>query len=930
MPPKLRSRAARPFPVVLLLACYGCSGFAGLVYEVAWKEHLTGYFGGTVFATTTILSIFMGGLGLGSWIGSRIVGRLARPIKAYGYLELAIAVLAPIALPFMSRMPTIVTAGLFVLPAAVLMGLTWPIAVAAGGDGRSRPQLTGYLYGFNTLGAVAGSLAAGFLLLRWLGITRTVYVAAAVSALAGLVALLWPSGSRSSSAAGATGRPLRLELWPYVLSGAAGMAYQVAWTRALVLAIGSSAHAFSLILAAYIFGIAAGSLAIGPRLGRISDPARAAGRIQAAVVLFALLTAPLIGELPGLIERLVIGGFGYGRLLLVQFALVLALLFVPTLGGGMLLPVLCRFARDDAERAATAGRFYMAGSFGAIGGAAVAGFVLIPLPGVGMQGTLWIASAAGALAMTRWWGRRRLRHSALVVAAGVAIALLAGRWNQQVMTSGPYLARPSSEGARVLLYREDTEVTVAVTESDTGQRTLKINGKPDASNGYEDMSTQTLLGTIPLMLRPGARRVCVLGLGSGVTTGAVLAHPVERVDTVEISPAVIEAARLFEDVNAGALDDERSRIHRADAKRFLTEVEQRYDVIISEPSNPWMAGIAQLYTVEMLTAARDALVDGGLHCQWLQGYSMSETDFVAVQATMRHVFPHVQLWETSPADYLLIGSTQPIEIDPVGMYFVFQRPEVGPLLRAVNIREPAHLTYYFAAGDEDVARWTEGVEPLTIDRCRLTWSTPAYVNRSEHRRIVARLAQAEGLPAMVGDAYAGTWFRNSLRSARQARRALAAASEASAASDLQRTLEAYRQLFAVCPDDFRWSFLVQRDFAAARAQAPDLAETFDELIRRVHERIRQRSDAGDAALQGASDLRSAANLLEQSPLDPRLLFRTALLAHEADEAWTALLLLRAWSQWPGDERLLQLLRQRIPDEHYWLLAGGDAKQGQTR
>ncbi|MEE8524064.1 MAG: fused MFS/spermidine synthase, partial [Thermoanaerobaculia bacterium] len=657
----------------IFLGLFFLSGACGLTYEIVWSRLLVFVFGGTTFAITTVLTCFMGGLALGSWLAGRMSGRrlFARPARLYGILEIFIglaALLVPVLMEWSTGLYRIlehhlghsflllsvarvtVSAAILLLPTAA-MGATLPLLASA--FTRRRTQIGGdvaALYGANTFGAFVGCAGAGFFLLPQLGLSGSIRTAAAVNLAAGAVALLMSlrpeSEPREVAAeeadAGRQDRKgkARTLLLLYGLSGFAAMAYQVAWTRALILSMGSSTYSFSTIVSCYIFGLAAGSLVMTRWVDKVRRPLSLAGLLQTAIALSALFVVPLFGKLPDVVAHATASPeASFGSVLFLEAAWAFGLLIVPTFCMGALLPLVCRIYDPSPERAGrSVGDVYAANTAGTILGAALAGFVLIPLSSVGMERTIHIASILN-LVVGSWFllaqTPGKIRRYALAAGAWLVAALTVGvtePWSRELMTSGPYLGRtPGGSGWDLVFYREGIDATVSVERSEEGHLSLSVNGKADASTLDDDMLTQSLVGVLPMLQRPDAREVCLIGLGSGVTAGAILTFDADRLDVAEISRAVVDASRLFDDVAGAPLDDPRSRLYRADGRNFLLLGEpQSYDVIVSEPSNPWISGIANLFTREFFELSRSRLVPGGVHAQWLHGYSMDPANFAAV------------------------------------------------------------------------------------------------------------------------------------------------------------------------------------------------------------------------------------------------------------------------------------------------------------
>jgi len=315
-----------------------------------------------------------------------------------------------------------------------------------------------------------------------------------------------------------------------------------------------------------------------------------------------------------------------------------------------------------------------------------------------------------------------------------------------------------------------------------------------------------------MLLKPDAGRVVVIGLGAGVTAAAVLAHPVESVDVVEISSAVVEAAGLFAEANRDALDDPRLRMHRADGRNFLLLSDRKYDVIISEPSNPWISGIANLFTTEFFEIARSRLEPGGIHAQWIHAYSMDVDDFAAIIATLSRVFEHVQLWETGFDDYVILGSDEPIVIDVEGLYLAAGRPAVNPMLGAIHLNDPMQLAHYYVADARDLERWLEGQESLIDDRPRLEFSAPRFIVEGMVSEIDWNLLSADGTPELTGDprAMLNREFRETVLRGREAKRYLYDARAAFDRRDYAGVFDAVPQAAASAPDDYRMLLSVGR------------------------------------------------------------------------------------------------------------------------
>ncbi|HEY8514417.1 MAG TPA: fused MFS/spermidine synthase [Candidatus Binatia bacterium] len=711
-----------------LALCFFLSGLGSLVLEVVWTRQLRLVFGSTTLAASTILVAYMLGLGLGGLFGGRLSRRIADGVRAYGLMEIAIGAYALVVPLAFARFPELNRAWLYALdfwPAAVtrfllalavlliptiLMGATLPLLVAAVTRADARVgRATGLLYGINTLGAVAGVFLATFVLLPWLGLTGASWFGAGLDVVVGMVALVaLPRVAAVAAGEGAhapsLGEPapelepkaparaaadrraqgtVALLLVSYALVGFTALVYEVAWTRALASVLGSSIYAFAAMLGAFLAGIALGSLAVRGRIDAARNPLALLAAGLLALGALALATTLVLPLLPDLFLRfLEANGLDPGPILVLQVALAMLVMLPPTLVLGALFPLLTLLvSRHAADPGSAVGRVYFANTIGSASGAFCAGFVLIPH--LGLRTTLALAAAinfatAGSVLLRLPW-RRPLARVAAATPLALALLLLVAPppLDPEALTRGVFnrpdahldfgIAMQPLEGVaddEMLLYRDGLNTTVSVHRKD-GLLALKVNGKTDASTSI-DMSTQVLLGEVPLLFGPPAKSVLVIGFASGVTVGSVARHPeVERIDAVEIEPGIIEASRFFDDVNGRPLEDPRVRLIVDDGRTYLSGTREKYDVIVSEPSNPWMSGVSNLFTREFFAVARGALKPDGRLLQWIHLYAMEPAALQSILAALRSEFRFVYgfFHSRGHADLLLLASNRPLKRD---------------------------------------------------------------------------------------------------------------------------------------------------------------------------------------------------------------------------------------------------------------------------
>jgi spermidine synthase len=800
---------------ILFLVAYTCSGLAGLVYEISWTRLLTLYVGHTTAAASAVVAAFLGGLAAGAGAGGIAASKLrpSRALRAYVALEVFVAVAAlllPVELraltPLLRWAYADATAGLFFplirlgsclamvfVPAAAL-GATFPMAVRWSANRSTNPARAGSaLYAVNTVGAAIGSLLAGFTLIPAIGISGTTRVGIVASLTAAVLVSIIASRERryelKPDAApdrirlrrDATPRRLKPDaaaapgnLWLAVtvlgVSGFAALVHEIAWTRILALVLGPTTYAFAATLAAVIAGVAIGSTAGGWLVGRLKRGAHAGALsvILAVGALTIVVTSTLAGgAVPRVVAREVAASPDSFATLLREGMLLTSALILPTaICFGAAFPLGLAIAGDPAHSHAR--RFatvYAVNTIGSVAGTLTAGFLLIPW--LGLPTTLAVAAfcvaaaAIGILASADV--ARRTRIAGYVVGAAAVLAIVAApQWNRALLASGVYLYAPfvpkgldletQLEAGTLLYYKDGAPATVSVKRL-TGTTTLAVDGKTDASN-RSDMLTQKLVAHLPLLMHPDPHTVAIVGLGSGVTLGAALSHPVDRVDVVEISPEVVEASTFFEVENHRGLGDPRTRLIVGDGRSHLLLSNQQYDVIVSEPSNPWIAGVASLFTREFFEAARARLAPGGLICQWAHTYTISERDLRSIVATFISVFPNGTAWMVNDNDVLMVASTTPVEPLLANIEHQWTRGSAAVSLAEVGANAPFAVLSLFAAGPGDLARFGTGADVLDDDRMRLEFSAPRELHRAsadENDASFAAVMDPEQAPAIVRD-----------------------------------------------------------------------------------------------------------------------------------------------------------------------------------
>lgn len=730
----------------LVIFCFFISGMAGLIYQLAWMRYLALFLGHTSYAVVAVLVAFMGGLAIGNALFGSWADKSARPLALYAWLEIGIGLYALVFPDYYTfcheayiglarRWQPDGTSALLlkfvfsfaaILLPAMLMGATLPVLTRF--VTRSLTELrerVAALYAINSAGAVAGCIVADFWWIPAVGLEFTVFGAAALNFLAGLIAIVVSFRTGESSpqisepAANAnhgteqfSAAELRWAIWAIGVSGFVAMLYEVAWTRLLALALGSSTHAFSLMLITFIAGIAVGawivyrwkSLRQTLRAFAVAELALAA-TVFASMFFYELLPFWFL-KLASLLAR---RPEAYPLYELFQALICFGVMFVPTVCLGLTLPLVSRIATAELSRTGrSVGKVFAVNTLGTVLGTVATGLWLMPQLGLAQTFGVGVALNAGIGLAILMRDRLRWSHFVLAPLGVAALAWIAGLllndawqgafslglWRQSEVALNRSQFQILARAQKLKFATDGASSSVVVLSAHDGQKevlALKVNGKSEASTGL-DVSTQVLIGHIPMLLRPQSRHALVVGLGSGMTASAVARHPsIQRLDVVEISPDVVEAARFFAEHNDRVHENPRVRIVLDDAKSFLRTTTNRYDVLISEPSNPWMAGVAGVFTREYYESCRDRLQTNGLILQWVQIYETDDETLNLVLRTFTSVFPFVSIWRPGLSDLALVGSAQPFEPDMGSWLRRFEEPSIKSDLGRIEIDRPVQL-----------------------------------------------------------------------------------------------------------------------------------------------------------------------------------------------------------------------------------------------
>ncbi len=720
-----------------VLFCFFFSGVAGLIYQVLWLRMIDKVIGSAPFAVATVLSVFMGGLALGSWLAGKYIDRIASRgnlISLYGIAELAIGIYGLI-FPFLThaakpvyvlaynslfmhfwlyRLFTFFGCSVLLLVPTTLMGITLPVLcrfyVEDLGHIGTR---TGRLYGINTIGAAVGAIVCGFVLIAKFGVWGSLGTAVGINFLVGVLCIGLGRGNKSlfrettpqNPGTGRSVTPTRLvpatdgdrvaitfSLWIFAISGFCAMAYEVFWTRLLGLTIGPTTYSFSLVVSTFIIGLALGNILFGWLADRVSGAFYLLIITQAAAACLALVVSQFLGNSQFFFSKLIYTFQGnFEGKVIVQSVILFFVLVGPTIFLGATFPLVNRiYARSLPNLGRSIGTAYAMNTIGAILGSFVAGFLLIPFLGkenglritTGLQ--IFISFLAMASLMLKKGERLRAKITGpVILVLGVLLLINFPSWDHSTLSRGWYyrfdkirqyfstttwvdaIWKGTSKIARqmadvnVVFYGDGvggfTTVEKWVAPTGTANYYLLNSGKTDASS-HSDRLTQALSAHIPLLFQANPKKVMVLGLASGMTAGEALLYPIKQLDVLEINDQVIKAAQFFAPYNNHCLTNPRTRVIVQDGRNHLELTKEKYDVIISEPSNPWMAGLANLFTLDYFKTVKKRLTENGVFVQWTNAYDMDWDSFSMIGRTFAKVFPNGILFRTiGTSDFLLVG-----------------------------------------------------------------------------------------------------------------------------------------------------------------------------------------------------------------------------------------------------------------------------------
>ncbi len=741
----------------IALLVFFLAGVSALIYEITWVRQATLVFGVSIYAYSVVLMAYMGGMALGGYAIGKRADRTGRPGRLLAFLQVGLAVLGCLALPFLNGLTGLYSsltrslnlenemaltllrlclALLPLTPPALFIGAAFPVMarIYARADGKVGGDL-GRMYAANTLGSVAGCLLAAIVLIRAIGVQGTLFVAAALNLLTALLAWFTCDNRPSLSAAipgesskpnpppaGTTQTPLakapptqslspnalRFVIIAYTISGFVSLAYEVTWGRLIAMYVIGNVYSFSLMLAVYLTGLVVGAALSSAWIRRRGATLALFGWLEMGIGLLAVLSLFVFPRLSGMKINALFGSYSMGADILFESLLSFMTLFPVTLVIGAVFPV--AVSLYSSEQSARVGfktsRISAFNTVGSVFGSIMAGFVIIPW--LGLQYTVLLLAminlATGLAAV--WMTSTRHRITSLAPAALAVIAVF-------LLPAPRYLGYWEDIANQLIFYKEGVETTVAVFGP--GQNNPKfstVNGRIEVPTDPISMRIFHLLGHLPPLLAPDAKDVLVLSFGNGIASGTIATHPVTRIDVVDLSAEMIQAAReVYTSENRGVADDPRVAVHIEDARNFLLQTGKTYDIISNDATHPSNSCSWVLYTAEFYRQVKAHLESDGVFVQWLPCHSLSIAEYKSILRTFQSVFVNATLWYTGGTHSMLVATPAPLTSEVLAA-----RLQAGALLPEVteDLGDASRIAGYWAFDAEGLREFS-GPGPISED-----------------------------------------------------------------------------------------------------------------------------------------------------------------------------------------------------------------------
>lgn len=728
---------------LLLYLIFILSGFTGLIYESIWTHYLKLLLGHASYAQTLVLALFMGGMAIGAWLASRFSMQWKNPLLLYAIVEAVIGLLALsfhtvfvfvsnylhttvfIAIsPDWVQVSKWLIASLLILPQSVLLGLTFPLM--SSGIIRLSTQQSGstiaILYFNNSIGAACGAIISSFVMIAQVGLPGTIKIAGLLNILLAIIVLILENiTSFEKPYSTSHYSPNKISFWTKsglilaaAITGIASFFYEIAWIRMLSMVLGSSVHSFELMLSVFITGLALGGLWIRSRIDLLKIPILWFAIIQIIMGLFALLTIPLYNFtfdfMAFLIHALKPNADGYSLFNIGGHAIAMCIMLPTTFMAGMTLPLLTQtlFTQGIGEK--SIGQIYTANTLGAIIGIIFAVHIIIPLTNLRTLILVGVMlDCAVGLTVLYFITISAYKTRAILVGAFVMCSILYiaqfSHFDPYRMASSVYRFGSAKITDAQVIHHDGKTASIDIIQFPSGSKAIATNGKVDARINPPliepsiDESTMVLLGALPLGFFPDAQQVANIGLGSGMTSHTVLGSDLlKSIDTIEIEQAVVDMAKHFGPQTERVYNDPRSQIYIEDAKTFFSRQQKVYDIIISEPSNPWVSGVANLFTKEFYHHTKQYLNQDGLFVQWIHLYENNEYLLSSIFKAINQEFNYYKIYNSNNNDIIVIASQTNHYIKELKSS-IFSNQQLSQSLNRINISNASELSMHYI-GDQ--------------------------------------------------------------------------------------------------------------------------------------------------------------------------------------------------------------------------------------
>lgn len=720
-----------PFFLILFFL----SGFSGLIYESIWTHYLKLFLGHSSYAQILVLGIFMGGMAIGAAVAAKLTKKLTNLILFYAIAEGIIGLLGitfhnlfvtveaaafnsifpMLGEPWLVHLVKWSLASLMIIPQSMLLGATFPLL--ATGMIRRFPGNTGHtlaiLYFVNSFGAAIGILFNVFWLIPAVGLPGAILTAGIINILIAITVYRlskndhYPAVQENKTNTGS--KQFHNHHLFFLIAGFTGLAsfmYEIGWIRMLTMVLGGSTHSFEIMLSAFILGIAIGGFWIKKKIENFSNPLQALGIIQLVMGALAVLTIPLYNQTYELmvfaIDALNKNDNGYLMYTLFSYFIALVVMLPATICAGTTLPLISFVLLKNKSDDSVIGKVYAWNTVGSILGVVLAVQIVMPLLGLKwvIIGGALVDVFIGLYIISRSGSLEKNKLKMAIIGSSLMVFLIlpfTTGLDTKKMASGVFRYGPKiiTDKFEVIFHKDGKTSTVAIKEYKSGMRVVLNNGKPDAglivSNNKEkivspDSATMILIGALPFVYQPEAKLIANIGLGSGLTAHTILHHEnLQRLDTIEIEPAVFEAAQYFRPNVEKLFVDKRSNVIIDDAKTYFSAAGNKYDVIVSEPPNPWVSGVAGLFSVEFYQQINRYLDDDGILIQWIQLYEISPELVSLVYHALRANFSDIHLYQVANGDLAIVASRSKLTAD---YETLFQQTDLKDELARIDVLTP--------------------------------------------------------------------------------------------------------------------------------------------------------------------------------------------------------------------------------------------------